>query len=222
MSTLVLAVESATYVGTVAVIRDGEVVAERSVAMRGERAERLMPAVVDALDAAGVMATELTAVACGGGPGSFTSLRIAASIAKGITMALGVPLVTASSLTLVVAGPLDRLPRGRYVATLDAMRGEVFAQEVVVTDDGAIENAAPFRRGPSEAIASWADEIGATVVGPTQGRELAPHARGFSRLLGTSMVSTANPADWEPEYGRKAEAQVKWEAQHGRELADAG
>lgn len=222
MSPLVLALDSATYVGTVAVIRDGEVVADRSVAMRGERAERLMPAVVDALNSAGVMATELTTVACGGGPGSFTSLRIAASIAKGISLALGVPLVTASSLTLVVAGAKETLPPGRYVATLDAMRGELFAREVVVATDGAIEEPGDFRRGPVAAIESWAGETGATIVGPTLEQGLAPHARGFTRLLGTSLVSEVNPANWEPEYGRKAEAQVKWEAQHGRELADAG
>lgn len=222
MSHLVLAVESATYVGTVAIIRDREVVAERSVAMRGERAERLMPAVVDALNASGIMATDLTAVACGGGPGSFTSLRIAASIAKGITIALSVPLVTASSLTLVVAGSAEPLAAGRYVAVLDAMRGELFAREVVVTDADGIEQRGDFRRGSTGEIESWARELGATLIGPTVGRTGSPHARGFAMLLGTPLVSEVKAADWEPEYGRKAEAQVKWEAQHGRELADAG
>src|ERR1041385_5784484 len=81
---ITLALDAATYVGTVAVLRDGDVVAARETAMRGRDVERLMPAVADALDAATVRATEIGRIVCGEGPGSFTSLRIAASIAKGL------------------------------------------------------------------------------------------------------------------------------------------
>ncbi|OYV67912.1 MAG: hypothetical protein B7Z72_09030, partial [Gemmatimonadetes bacterium 21-71-4] len=45
---------------------------------------------------------------------------------------------------------------------------------------------------------------------------MAPHARGVARLEGA--LEAADLAGWEPHYGRLAEAQVKWEAQHGRPL----
>ncbi|MGI9077527.1 MAG: tRNA threonylcarbamoyladenosine biosynthesis protein TsaB, partial [Gemmatimonadaceae bacterium] len=70
-----LAIDASTYTGTVAVISEEKVVAEREVAMRGRNEERLMPAVAEALETAGVHVDNLGAVVCGGGPGSFTSLR---------------------------------------------------------------------------------------------------------------------------------------------------
>ena len=73
------------------------------VAMRGEHEERLMPAVAELLSRGKVAVEQLDAVACGAGPGSFTSLRIAASIAKGLSVAREIPLVVAPSTLLVPA-----------------------------------------------------------------------------------------------------------------------
>ena len=135
---LTLALDASTYSGTVAVLRDGVVVATREALMRGEREERLMPAVLAALADAGAVPRDVKRVVCGAGPGSFTSLRIAAGIAKGIAHGAGVPLYAVSSLTLVVAGAQPPLSAGRYVAALDAMRGERYAQRVVVNTDGTM------------------------------------------------------------------------------------
>ena len=91
----VLALDASTYRGSVAVIRGTRVVADAATAMRGtsesERGERLMPAVAAVLDRAHVRVADLGAVVCGSGPGSFTSLRIAAAIAKGIADGADVP-----------------------------------------------------------------------------------------------------------------------------------
>ena len=76
-----LAIDASTYRGTVAVLRGARVLAEREVAMKGADAERLMPAVADALAEADVAIDALARVVCGQGPGSFTSLRIAGAIA---------------------------------------------------------------------------------------------------------------------------------------------
>src|SRR5690349_13337099 len=85
MITLVL--DASTYDGDVAVLDDARVLAERRTVMRDALHERLMPAVAEALEAAGTEISRLDRIVCGAGPGSFTSLRIAASIAKGIAMA---------------------------------------------------------------------------------------------------------------------------------------
>lgn len=213
-----LAIEASTYSGSVAVIRDGEVVCERETAMRGEREERLMPAVADALNDAGLRPSEIERVVCGAGPGSFTSLRIAGAIAKGLALAAAAPLHPVSSLFLVVAGARPPLSPGRYVAAGDAMRGDVFAAVFSVTE-GAIVEEGTVTLVPKADLPAFARQHAAHLVGPNETAALQPHARGAA-ALGTlaPWPAAANLASWEPDYGRLAEAQVRWEATHGRAL----
>lgn len=218
---LTLAIDAATYAGTVAVLAGRELLAEGEAAMRGEREERLMPAVADALRSAGVAAGDLAGVVCGGGPGSFTSLRIAGAIAKGLAAPGSLPLRTASSLWLVVAGARPALPPGEYVAVLDAMRGEWFAAPVAVRPDGTVIAPGGWSLATLPGLEARA-AAGARVVGPHPafGR-LAPHARGVARWAPATGLP-GHPVsldEWEPDYGRQAEAQVRWEAAHGRPLA---
>jgi tRNA threonylcarbamoyladenosine biosynthesis protein TsaB len=221
MSDYTLAVDGSTYSGSVAVIRGREVIEERSLpesafSARGERGEDFMPMVVECLAAASTKPRDLARVVCGAGPGSFTSLRIAASIAKGIAVGAGCPLFAVSSLLLIPAAA--QLPDGRYLSVLSAMRGESYALDVVV-GDGALESSGSARLLPASLLANEADSNGLTVIGPDVGDGLRPHARGVARLL--DQILAGGPCDvrsWEPDYGRLAEAQVKWEAAHGRPL----
>jgi tRNA threonylcarbamoyladenosine biosynthesis protein TsaB len=212
---LVLALDAATYAGSVALIRDGEVVGEAVVAMRGEREERLMPSVTDLLAQHAVPVDRLDAVACGAGPGSFTSLRIAASIAKGLSAARQLPLLVAPSTLLVITA--TELPPGVYIASLDAMRGDVFTQQVEIQAAGTIASGTSERMSRAE-LDRVADERNATIVGPLETPAVSPHARGFARLIRLGIAQPVELTTWEPNYGRKAEAQVRWEAAHGREL----
>lgn len=215
---ITFAIEASTYTGSVAVIRDGVLLAERDTAMRGVDEERLMPAAADALRDAGVAPNEIERVVCGAGPGSFTSLRIAAAIAKGLALTAGAPLVPVSSLTMIVAGARPALAGGRYAAVLDAMRGDVFASVYTVTD-AAIRTESPTTIVPRAQLAAYAATHSARLVGPNEEQIVVPHARG-AVLLGSAMPwpDAANLATWEPDYGRLAEAQVRWEATHGRSL----
>ncbi len=224
---ITLALDASTYTGTVAVVRDGKLLAAAEAAMRGEREEHLMPAVVEAVEAAGVGLGDLDRLVCGAGPGSFTSLRIAASIAKGIAFGRDLPLHAVSSLALMVAA-LEPLPEpGRYLALLDALRSEAYAQPVDVIE-GAEERGAVRPVGEPmlvsrEAVATLAASLGAVTVGREEEISAAPHARGLIRLEG--IVRESGPVDlaaWEPDYGRLAEAQVRWEAAHGRPLPQDG
>jgi tRNA threonylcarbamoyladenosine biosynthesis protein TsaB len=219
---LTLALDASTYASSVAVLLGDTVVAEREAQMRGVRSERLMPAVAEALADAGVRPTELARVVCGAGPGSFTSLRIAASTAKGIAWGQGIPLFAVSSLLLIVAGSsLVDVP-GRYLAVLDAMRGEVFVEGYEVGLGKGIRAIVPRALMAREQVAAEASRIGARAVGPGEATTASPHARGVA-VLGWSRdaVVSVDVANWEPAYGRQAEAQVKWEAAHGRPLPAA-
>jgi tRNA threonylcarbamoyladenosine biosynthesis protein TsaB len=218
---ITLALDASTYTGTVAVWRDHQLVAEATTPMRDATHERLMPAVAAALGQARAQPRELSRVVCGGGPGSFTSLRIAGAIAKGIAMADGAELWSVSSLGLIVTGAKPPHAAGRYVAVLDALRGELYASAFDVASDGTVHEIAQPRIVPASSLDGFAAEFGATVLGP--GRSIAhePHARGAMALLGCGVARQVNLNEWEPEYGRLAEAQVRWEAAHGRPLPNA-
>jgi tRNA threonylcarbamoyladenosine biosynthesis protein TsaB len=131
-----------------------------------------------------------------------------------------IPLYAVSSLALIVAANVKDGPRGprRYLAALDALRGESFVAEFE-HDEGAVRTLSEMRRVPTDAIAAMADEHGARAVGPDQREGWLPHARGVTLLI--AEIERDGPADlaaWEPVYGRLAEAQAKWEALHGRTL----
>jgi len=219
-----LALEGATYEGSVALLADSVVVAQRSIAA-GEVApsrsgERLMPAVAECLAEAGVNRGEIVRIICGAGPGSFTSLRIAGSLAKGLAVGYGVELFAVSSLLLTVTGTESPLPPGEYLSVIDAMRGEFFAVRVRLNSDRSAEQIAPMALLSAGQLAEASGrDAGVRVIGPGQEIEGHPHARGVAGML--AAVLQRGPVDlasWEPDYGRLAEAQVRWEATHGRKL----
>jgi tRNA threonylcarbamoyladenosine biosynthesis protein TsaB len=215
---LTLVIDASTYDGSVAVLRDGVLVAERVVAMRGETEERLMPAVLDVLADAGMEVAGVARVVCGEGPGSFTSLRIAGAIAKGIAFGNDIPLFAVSSLALVVAGARELAP-GAYLASLDAMRGERFVAPFHRDAAGFVTPMGSLSRVPAAQVGSVAATLGATPLGPLESLTAAPRAAGAAALLDAVLRAGAvSTESWEPTYGRLAEAQVKWEATHGRAL----
>ena len=215
MTTLVI--DASTYVGTVAVLRDGHLVSDGSAAMRGRDAEALMPAVADCLSRAGVKAGELSRVVCGSGPGSFTSLRIAASIAKGVASGARCPLFAVSSLALLAVGDDESRP-GNYLAVLDALRGEAYVGGYSVAASGEIAMILGERLVRQAEVEEVAASIGAITVGEGQSMQRAPQARAAARLQSIIAAGAVNLEDWEPRYGRKAEAQMRWEAAHQKPL----
>jgi tRNA threonylcarbamoyladenosine biosynthesis protein TsaB len=217
MSTLTLALDASTYAASAALVDDGTVIREQTVAMRDPRHERLMPAVAATLGS--VRVAELARIVCGAGPGSFTSLRIAASIAKGLAVASGRPLYAVSSLALLVAGASPTATAGRWLAVLDAMRGESFVQAFAVAPSGVVSEMSDPRVAREEDLVEIAREMQATIVGPGRAVDVGPQARGITRLVThPALQHPVDLATWEPQYGRLAEAQVRWEAAHGRAL----
>lgn len=217
---ITLALDASTYAGDVAVLRGSELLAEAATAMKGAHEERLMPAVQHTLNHAGIDVDEIERVVCGAGPGSFTSLRIAGAIAKGIAAGTGRPLYAVPSMALLVGGIHPR--PGRYLTAIDALRGEAYVGLYDVGADGCIVEIEPARLVAMESVSALAAEHGAKVVSPmtTIADVVAsPKARAVA-FLG-ALLDARGPVDlasWEPAYGRLAEAQVKWESAHGRPL----
>ena len=221
-----IALDGSTYQGSVALLHDSDVVAERTLGgehretSRAGRGDKLMPAIAECLKEAGIERGAIARIVCGAGPGSFTSLRVAGSVAKGLAVGYGVDLYAVSSLVLTVTGARPTLPAGEYLSVLDAMRGEYFAARITLRSDQTPVQTEPTRLvGAEELVELAGREPPVRVVGPGQRLDLYPHARGIAPLL--ESVVERGPVDlasWEPNYGRLAEAQVRWEAAHGRPL----
>jgi tRNA threonylcarbamoyladenosine biosynthesis protein TsaB len=215
-----LLLETSTEVGSVAIARNGEIVADLSFASRdpatGVRTEALAPAVVQCLGRAAVPVRDIAAVVCGAGPGGFTSLRSAAAFAKGLCSAVNIPLYAVSSLELLAwSAPI---PDGKFIAALQAGRNEWFGQDVERDGERTELGGAAYIIGDDELRAREA-RMHARLIGPGLEFDARPLARSAVPWL--HDIETRGPVDidsWEPTYGRLAEAQVKWEAAHGRPL----
>ena len=115
---LILAFDTATETATSALVDDGEVLAERV-----SRAVTLLEDVDALLRQGGVHPRDIDAIAVGTGPGSFTGVRIGLATARGLALALGVPVAGVSTLDALGAGAPGALP------VIDARRREVFVLE---------------------------------------------------------------------------------------------
>jgi tRNA threonylcarbamoyladenosine biosynthesis protein TsaB len=223
MTNYTLAIEGSTYGGSVAIVQGESVMAERTlvdsgIPPRGGREERVLPSVAECLVDARVDVGLISRVVCGAGPGSFTSLRIAASVAKGIAVGIGIPMYAVSSLVLTVAAA-DSLDAALYLSVIPAMREEWFAMLVELSRDREVVARGEAFIVADAKLAEAARGLEARPIGPGQELDFRPHARGVARLL--NQIVDAGPVaieTWEPDYGRLAEAQVRWEAAHGRPL----
>ncbi|MDY6954688.1 MAG: tRNA (adenosine(37)-N6)-threonylcarbamoyltransferase complex dimerization subunit type 1 TsaB [Thermodesulfobacteriota bacterium] len=121
----ILAIDTSTRAGSVALLEDETAVAELQVSSSETHAKRLMTVIDGTLDLAGLGLEALDAFAVTRGPGSFTGLRIGISAVKGFAFATGKPVAGVSTLD-ALAHPFSWFP-GLICPLLDARKGEVYA-----------------------------------------------------------------------------------------------
>ena len=117
----ILALETAADPGSVALWRDGEVIA-RACPPDQTNSAALLPSAQALLAEAGLNFSDLDGVAFGAGPGSFTGLRVACGVAQGLAFGRGLPLIgigTLEAMALESGG-------ARVLVALDARMGEVY------------------------------------------------------------------------------------------------
>lgn len=117
---MLLAIDTSTSWISLALYDDSFVRYEVTWQTRHHHTIELAPAMDTLFARTGTKAADLTGVAVAIGPGSFTSLRIGLAAAKGLALALNIPLVGVPSLDIVaLAQPLDEKP---LIAVLSAGR----------------------------------------------------------------------------------------------------
>lgn len=137
----ILAIETTTRTGSVAVLRDDETglqLFDAAMTQQMGHAETVLPLIDSVIRQAGIERGDIGLVAFGQGPGAFTGIRLGCSVAQGIALAFGLPIVAVNSLQAVAAAFDGHA--GVTLVALDARMQEVY---FAVYGPGGIELQAP-------------------------------------------------------------------------------
>ena len=218
---LILAIETGTDICSVALVRDGELLALRESDEGRDHAKRLGVFVDELLRETGVMPDELDAVAVGMGPGSYTGLRIGVSFAKGLCYGLHIPLIAVGSLDALAevaiedneAGILtvDKWDDAVLCPMVDARRMEVYTRLYNAKGEPLSEVSAEIvdehtfadvRRDKQLIIFGNGAEKCCEVLSDATYINVAPSARGLARLAEQRLQTgqTEDIAYFEPFY----------------------
>ena len=187
---LTLAFDTATSAATAALVRDGKVLGERV-----SRAVRVLADADDLLRENGLEPAELNRIVVGTGPGSFTGLRLGLATARGLALALDLPVAGVSTLDALAAGAPGALP------VVDGGRREVFTLV-----DGEPAVCAPQDVRAALCVGDGAVryrsilEANGAEVPPDDDERHVPRARFHAELAG-------EPGEVEPLYLRLPDAE---------------
>ena len=183
-----LALDCASDACSVAVARDGKLLASHWRPMARGHAEAAPVMVERAMADAGAAFSELSRIVVTRGPGSFTGIRIALAAARGLALVTGADIVAVP--TFEALRPAEP-PEGRLFAVLDTKRGSLYAAELsgaaepFVTTAEELAGEAPFSVTGDAAAAPAALAPGAV-------RALAPALPDAAQLVGRALP--AGPA----------------------------
>ena len=184
---LILSIETATPVCSV-VLSDGSRLSERRSDQRGAHAEQLPFFIRDLLDERGVDMDDVDGVVLSAGPGSYTGLRIGASIVKGLLFGRSLPFVAVNTLAGLAQGVVTG-DDCHIHSVIDARRTHLYHQEFVAVDGRIRALGVPVARDLAEIGATI--ERGHRIVGTGWSR-LEADALHRAHAVGTQAISAAN------------------------------
>ncbi len=157
---IVLALETATRDGSVALTRGGVVLASARGDGSRAHATRLPGDALAVLDSLGLTLADVDVFAVCLGPGAFTGLRVGIAAAQGLAFATSRPIVGISALDALGAAALEgRESLAVAGVWMDAARAEVFAARYVVAADeifGIRPVGEAVSAPPAEVAVAWA------------------------------------------------------------------
>jgi len=202
---VLLAFDTATPYVSVA-LHDGEdVVVELTSERPMKHGEQLAPLIEQALDRAGIVRQDLTAIAVGVGPGPFTGLRVGLVTARTLAFVLDIPVYGVCSLDVLAVEAVDTgVVDGHFVVATDARRKEVYLASY---DEDAARLHGPLVEHPGAA----ATDLPVVGEGATLYPDSFPNAVGPARpsagwLARVVTEERAELRDPEPLYLRRPDA----------------
>jgi tRNA threonylcarbamoyladenosine biosynthesis protein TsaB len=212
---LVLALDTTTRQGSVALARDGSILAAGAGDPGVTHGARLPGDLTRLLDAHRVRIADVDLFAVAAGPGSFTGLRIGIATMQGLALGNGKPLAGVSALDAIreaVSSQLSALSSDTDIAVwMDAGRGQVFS--AIYANGGAIEAALVDK--PAAILERWAKE---RMRPQTYAGDGAIAHAGLIRATVPSAHIVEPVPPLAPSVARLAEAHVR---QHGGASPDA-
>ena len=227
-----LALETTTREGSVALLRDDDVVAARPGDPALSHAERLPADFAAVLAVAGLAPSAIDLFAVATGPGGFTGLRIGLAAVQGLALSLDRPVAGVASLPALAWAAFDADPALPHVGVwLDASRGEVFAatyrRAPATSDAWPLEvMTPPTSASPDDTLAAWAGMLPAGTSIVAACREPAQAAlagAGYRPLIApTQLAGTVGRIAWRmhalglsaaphalmPEYVRRPDVEI--------------
>jgi tRNA threonylcarbamoyladenosine biosynthesis protein TsaB len=226
----ILAIESSNQTMSAAVCENGRLLAEVTTNGNLQHSTQLMPAVDHVMQLVGWKPADLDRIAVAKGPGSYTGVRIGATIAKTLAWTLAIPLVPVSSLK-VIAGNCEGAAH-KLVPMIDARRGNCYTAVYQFEDNLLVERIADTHIASEEWFQRLLAEEGTYLF---VGEDVSKYRERISELfkeralfagesqalprasvLATLSESTAaeDPHTFVPAYLKNPEAEEKWEEQH--------
>jgi tRNA threonylcarbamoyladenosine biosynthesis protein TsaB len=209
---MILALETSSSLCAVCLYDEasGKIMAEISNDIGRGHAERLMDDVEAALRQAGIGYADLTAIACGVGPGSFTGIRVGVAAARGLALALKTPARGVTSLQAIALFGREGAAGKDILAIQDAGRGEAYVQRFdpqarpAGTPQAMLLEALPsqFGDGPFHVCGS-----GANLLEGHAGWEISPeHSFSTAALVARAALDPAMTVAPKPLYLRAPDA----------------
>ena len=221
---MILAMDTSTHVGSVAIVERTRVVASRYFDIGMQHSKRLFAEIEQLCNLANCSVAGLTAVAVTIGPGSFTGVRIGLAAAKGLCLVDDKPLIVVSTLAALAAGiPFVAHP---VCALLDARKAQVYAglydmsggSPVEITSPRAIEprflveerygKSTIYVGNGADAYATLIDEVPGSQRVPFHANSLHAAAVGALAWREFDRGNIANLSMVEPDYLRAPDAKV--------------
>ena len=125
---LILSIDTSDRTLGVDVSLGGHSLSHRIIDEPRVHASMLVPTILEVLLQSGKVMMDLDAVAVAGGPGSYTGLRIGVSTAKGLSFALGIPLIAIPTMDALALGFGHSAASAGLVTCLNSRKGEIYAQ----------------------------------------------------------------------------------------------
>lgn len=174
-----LALDTATECCSAALLIEDRLLSREAELARGH-AERILPMIEELLGEAGIGLRALDALAFGRGPGSFTGVRLAASIAQGLAFGAGLKVVAISDLAAVAQRVFDGNGATRALVCNDARMQEVYWGCFERGGDGLAHAGSPERVGPPGGVQLPPDWTEAAGLG--RGFAAYPQLRGLAGI----------------------------------------
>ncbi|MBF0779142.1 tRNA (adenosine(37)-N6)-threonylcarbamoyltransferase complex dimerization subunit type 1 TsaB [Streptococcus cuniculi] len=214
----VLALDTSNQALAVALVENGRLQTEMTLAVKKNHSISLMPTIDFLMQSVGWQPSDVERVVVAQGPGSYTGLRIGVATAKTLAYTLGIDLVGISSLQTLVPKGVD----GLVVPVIDARRNHVYAgfykdgqsvkADAYLSFESLLEEVKDYER---------VTFVGEVEVFIEQIKEVLPQAHyqatlpsAYQLALDGAAAPTSEVMSFEPRYLKRVEAEENWLKEH--------